>query len=286
MAFFAPFQKFFYANTLATNILARVKIDDTLVSNASIYYPYEVKEGERPDHIANNYYNDPTLDWLVYYSNKLLDPYFEWPLAEQEFNRYIIDKYGSLEEAERRIAFFRVNWYGDDSVLSPASYEALAAGQKKYWRPVFGLNNRVLSYERKEIDTIVDTNRVVSIACTTSGPFTLDERVRQYNSNGAIIAEGTVNYSNTTHLVVSRVQGAFVGNTNWNSLRGLSSQATAESSNVSILYTSIPATEEVYWSPVSAFTYEEEINAANKSIYLIDQRYVDTVEKQMRELLA
>lgn len=286
MGYFTPFRTFFYANTLATNIFSRVKLDDSIASDASIYYPYEVKEGERPDHIANNYYNDPTLDWLVYFSNKLLDPYFEWPMGQFEFDRYIVDKYGSIEEAERRIVFFRVNWYGDDSVLSPASHEALAAGQKKYWRPVFGLNNDVLSYERKQMDNIIDTNRVVSIECTQSGPFTQDERVQQYDVTGQLIAEGTVQYSNTTHLAVSRIVGAFVANTSWNSIRGASSNQTADTTDVTTLYTSIPATEEVYWSPVTAYSYEEEVNAANKSIYLIDQRYVDTIEKQIRELLA
>lgn len=286
MGYFTPFQKFFYANTLATNLLARVKIDESLVSNASIYYPYEVKEGERPDHIANNYYNDPTLDWLVYFSNKLLDPYFEWPMGQLEFDKYIVEKYGSVQEAERQVVFYRVNWYGDDSVISPASFAALAAGQKKYWRPVFGLNNVVLSYERKEMDNIVDTNRVVSVECSLSAPFTHEERVQQYNASGTLIAEGTVFYSNTTHLVLSRIAGAFVGNTSWNSIRGTKSGSTAEANSVSTISISIPATEEVYWTPVTAFTYEEEINAANKSIYLIDQRYVDTVEKQMRELLA
>lgn len=286
MGYFAPFQKLFYANTLATNIFARVKLDDSIINDASIYYPYEVKEGERPDHIANNYYNDPTLDWLVYFSNRLLDPYFEWPMAQQEFHKFIDDKYGSIQNAERKIVFYRVNWYGDDSVLSPASYQALAAGQKKYWKPVFGLNNTVLSYERKEMDNVVDTNRVVSIECTQSGPFVIDERVQQRSASGTLLAEATMQYANTTHLVVSRVQGAFVSNTSWNSIVGTTSNSTADVSTVSTIQISIPTTEEVYWSPVSAYTHEEEINAANKAIYLIDQRYVDTIEKQIRELLA
>ena len=281
--YFENFTKMMYANTLATNIFSRVKIEDSISKDTSLYYPYEVQEGERPDNIAANYYDDPKLDWLVYFSNKMIDPYFEWPLPVNDFNQYIINKYGSTEEAELRILFYRVNWYNDDTVLSPASYQALGPRQKKYWRPVLGINDQVISYERKDMDVVADTNKVVSLTVTVSDVFQEDERIIQLNSSGVKIAEGIVAQANTSSIVVNRIQGQFVANP-W--LTGQRSRATADCSAVTTISTSIPADEFAYWTPVTAYMYEEELNASRRTIYLIDKAYVNTIEKQIRELLA
>lgn len=289
--YFQDFKRVFYANTVVTNIFSRIKLDDSIVGDASLYYAYEVTEGERPDNIAANYYEDPTLDWLVYYSNKMIDPYFEWPLSVNEFNEFVAKKYAptlsvseGIAEAEQKILYYRVNWYADDSVLSPASYDALAAQQKKYWTPVYGQGNIPVGYERREMDMIADTNKVVSLTCTTSGLFQEEERILQYNANNALIAEGIVSYASSTNIVVKRIQGEFVANNIWTS--GATSGQTARVESVATIETSIPAIEFAYWTPVTAYTYEEELNGARKSIYLIDRKYVSTIEKQIRELLA
>lgn len=289
--YFQDFKRTFYANTVVTNIFSRIKIDDNVIGDASLYYAYEVSEGERPDTIANHYYEDPTLDWLVYYSNKIIDPYFEWPLSINEFNEFVAKKYAptmsisqGIVEAERRILYYRVNWYADDSVLSPASYDALTAQQKKYWKPVFGQDNNPVGYERKEMDLVADTNKIVSLSCTTSGPFQEEERILQYNANNVLIAEGIVSYASPTNIIVKRIQGEFVANNMWTS--GATSGETAHVTEVTTLKTSIPAIEFAYWTPVTAYMYEEELNGARKSIYLIDRKYVPTIEKQIRELLA
>lgn len=289
--YFKDFNRVFYANTVVTNIFARIKLDDSIIGDASLYYAYEVKEGERPDNIAANYYEDPSLDWLVYYSNKVVDPYFEWPLGVNEFDQFVASKYAptmevnkGVAEAQQKILYYRVNWYADDSVLSPASYDALAAQQKKYWKPVYGQDNNPVSYERKEMDMIADTNKIISLTCTTSGLFQEEERIQQYNANNTLIAEGVVSYASSTNIVIKRIQGEFVANNIWTS--GVTSGETARVESVTTLETSIPAIEFAYWTPVTAYMYEEELNGARKSIYLIDRKYVPTIEKQVRELLA
>lgn len=289
--YFQDFKNLFYANTLVTNIFSRIKIDDTISKDASIYYAYEIKEGERPDNIAANYYEDPQLDWMVYFSNKLIDPYFEWPMMTEQFNAYVANKYGpglsvtsGIAEAQQKILFYRVNWYTDDSVLSPSSYEALAPSQKKYWKPVYGQAQEPISYERKPLDLVADTNKIVSITCTTSGLFEEEERIQQYNANSELIAEGIVSLATSTNIIVKRISGEFVANNQW--IRGVTSDQTAHSTSVSTLQTCISEEEYVYWTPVTAYTYEEELNGARKSIYLIDRKYVPAIEKQIRELLA
>lgn len=280
--YFRHFKTIYYANTLATNILSRVKIDEQLVNDLYVFYPYQIKPGERPDTIASNYYGDPGLDWIVYFSNKMQDPYFEWPLEQNDFNQVLINKFGTVEEAQSTIAFFRVNWYNDDSVLSPAAYQALSAPLKKYWKPVYGLNNAILSYERKELDLIVETNKTVNLVCTTSGDFEIGERIIQRDDNSVIVASGVVSYATRTLIVVTKVVGQFITN-KW--IRGLKSDQTADCTEVIIANRAIPDEEIAYWEPVSFYQYEDELNTSRRSIYLIDKRYTNALEKQMRELL-
>lgn len=283
--YFSAFNTVYYANTVVTNILSRVKLTDAALGSAALYYPYEIRDGERPDHVAGNYYDDPNLDWIVYFSNKILDPYFEWPLTVDDLNKHIATKYGSIEEATQLIVFYRVNWAEDDSVISPAAYESLTPGLLKYWKPVFGVKNTVTSYERKQLDLSVETNKTISIVCTTSGQFIENERVIQRATNdpgSEILAQGQVQYANSTFMVLDKIVGEFTPSPY---VRGAASTETATITSTSLINRSIPIEEEVYWSPVTAFSYEEEFNTNRRTIYLIDRRFVNTLEQQLRELL-
>ena len=84
-----------------TNITLRFKINELLRNKNVVMYTYDVQDGERPDIIAYKYYNDATLDWVILLTNNIIDPQFEWPLDDQSFERYIRNKYGSLEAAKR-----------------------------------------------------------------------------------------------------------------------------------------------------------------------------------------
>ena len=96
MAFyFRPFPKIQYdikknkLPLLLTNVTARYKIRDVLKSKVAIYYDYIVKDGDRPDLIAYKYYDDETLDWLIYLVNDIIDPYYDWPLKQDAFEKYM-----------------------------------------------------------------------------------------------------------------------------------------------------------------------------------------------------
>lgn len=84
-----------------TNITLRFKINELLTSKAAVIYEYDVVNGEGADLIAYKYYDDPTLDWVIYLANNIIDPQFEWPLDDQSFDRYIKEKYGSSSAAKQ-----------------------------------------------------------------------------------------------------------------------------------------------------------------------------------------
>ena len=114
MAFyFRPFPKISYdikknkLPLLLTNVTARYKIRDALKNKVAIYYDYIVKDSDRPDLIAFKYYDDETLDWLIYLVNDIIDPYYDWPLSQDAFNKYMKTLYGSVDVAKATVFEYR-----------------------------------------------------------------------------------------------------------------------------------------------------------------------------------
>jgi hypothetical protein len=82
------------------DIFVRVKMLDSVINNASVYYTYSVKDSDTPEGIASKYYNDPTRHWIILFTNRIIDPYFEWPMDQAQFNQNMIDNFGSVVNAQ------------------------------------------------------------------------------------------------------------------------------------------------------------------------------------------
>ena len=82
-----------------TNIMKRVKFKPEVLEDISEYYPYIVRDGERPDIISYNQYDTVAFAYLIILINDVQDPIFDWPLSTQQFEQFIANKYGSLDSA-------------------------------------------------------------------------------------------------------------------------------------------------------------------------------------------
>jgi hypothetical protein len=56
---------------------------------------YTVREDEKAEDIADFYYDDPAMSWLVYFANDIIDPYTQWPKTYENFTEYFRKKYAS-----------------------------------------------------------------------------------------------------------------------------------------------------------------------------------------------
>ena len=82
-----------------TNIMKKIKFKPKVLEDISDYYPYYVKEGERPDIISHQKYGTVAYAYLIMLINDIYDPNFDWPLSSQQFEQYIRNKYGTVESA-------------------------------------------------------------------------------------------------------------------------------------------------------------------------------------------
>lgn len=76
------------------NLFRRNKLRDDLQNVFTIFNKYEVKEGARPDTVAEEVYGDAELDWVVLMTAGILNVRDEWPLSNYELYQYAEQKYG------------------------------------------------------------------------------------------------------------------------------------------------------------------------------------------------
>ena len=81
---------------VVTNITNRVTLLGEVKTNLSLYDEYDIRDGETPELVADKFYGNPELHWLVLHYNDILDPRFDWPLDTNNLNRYIAGKYNDV----------------------------------------------------------------------------------------------------------------------------------------------------------------------------------------------
>src|SRR5574337_592455 len=95
--FFVKFPTITYNGQSALDLSRRVTIVNNTAASPNLFYPVENDAGLRPDVLADAYYQDAEQSWIVYLSNGIVDPYYQWYLNETEFEAFIISKYGEFE---------------------------------------------------------------------------------------------------------------------------------------------------------------------------------------------
>lgn len=100
----------------AVDITKRFRLRDVLKTQSVLYVPWLIQSGQRPDTVAELYYADPLLDWLIMIANDRLDYFFEWPMDHWQFAEHVKAKYGSLSAAHQTVHHYE--W-----IVRPDEYE-------------------------------------------------------------------------------------------------------------------------------------------------------------------
>ena len=77
------------------NIFRRVKIQDWIQDNVQFFNKYTIRDGERPDTMAERLYGSPDRDWIVILTAGITNIKNDWPLSNYDLYRYVENKYGT-----------------------------------------------------------------------------------------------------------------------------------------------------------------------------------------------
>lgn len=117
--YFSHFPIITYNGVVSRDITRRTTFVQDVLSNPYVFLPYTVKDGERPEDIAYNYYGTVKATWLVLMANNIVDPYTQWPIPSWVFEGYIISKYQQQSGKTGREV---LNWSQDETTLDNVVY--------------------------------------------------------------------------------------------------------------------------------------------------------------------
>lgn len=79
------------------NLFKKGKIREDIFQNLAFFEKYKIIGDDRPDNVAFEVYKDSKLDWIILLSNNILNVQSEWPLPQNDFDRFVLDKYGDYD---------------------------------------------------------------------------------------------------------------------------------------------------------------------------------------------
>ena len=89
---------------VAKNFFRRYKINDDIFEYAVFFKKYTIKDGERPETLAEKFYGNQFYDWVILLTNNMVNAQYDWPrtnyevykMVEQEFD----DPYSEISHYE------------------------------------------------------------------------------------------------------------------------------------------------------------------------------------------
>lgn len=79
------------------NLFKRGAIPEDILDTVALFTKYQIRGDDRPDNVAFFEYGDEDLDWIVLACNNIINIQSEWPMTQEVFNDYLLNKYGSYE---------------------------------------------------------------------------------------------------------------------------------------------------------------------------------------------
>ena len=121
------------------NLFKRGKIADDIFQDLTFFTKYQIEGDDRPDNVAFKVYNDSTLDWVVLLSNNIVNIQSEWPLLQNDFDRYLLDKYGTYEKLNEAHHYETTEIKNEDgAVITPAGLTVASDYSVTYYDPATG----------------------------------------------------------------------------------------------------------------------------------------------------
>lgn len=79
------------------NLFKKGKLREDIFQDLAFFTKYQIQGNDRPDNVAFEVYGDSSLDWLVLICNNVTNIQTEWPLPQQQFDNYMLEKYGDYD---------------------------------------------------------------------------------------------------------------------------------------------------------------------------------------------
>ncbi len=145
-----PFPNKDGTTTNVKDIIRRAIFSDESYLKLSNYDYYTVKDTDTPDSLSQKFYDNPAFHWVIILYNNAFDPFYTFPLAQQNLDEFINKKYEGqslfISPTNSTEPFFdsALNWEPAD-VITVSFFDEQNAEQFK---------NEEVFARVKEVDTL------------------------------------------------------------------------------------------------------------------------------------
>ena len=85
---------------LVTDIMTRVRVRANMKKEIIMLDPYDVKENETPEIVADKHHGSPQYHWIVMLLNNIADVNHDWVKSTRQMQKYLLSKYTEAQLTE------------------------------------------------------------------------------------------------------------------------------------------------------------------------------------------
>ena len=78
---------------VAKNFFRRYKINDDVFQFAVFFKKYTIKDGERPETLAEKIYGNQFYDWVILLTNNMVNAQYDWPRTNYEIYKMVEEEF-------------------------------------------------------------------------------------------------------------------------------------------------------------------------------------------------
>ena len=135
------------------NFFRRATLREDIFQSLTFFTKYSIQGDDRPDNVAHKVYENSDLDWVILLANNITHIPTEWPMPQNDFDRFLLDKYDNYDTIYNGIHHHETIEVKDsnDVTIIPAGLEVSSDFNQSYYD----------HYLKKIVDT-VDITRPVT----------------------------------------------------------------------------------------------------------------------------
>ena len=261
--YFTFFPKVDYLGRTVTDVTRRVKIVEDLQSDPYAFLPYTIKGDDRAEDIAYYYYGDQNKVWLVYLANKIIDPYTQWPLSNENFDKSMLKKYDKSVKV-----FADINVYTSNNTINVADHGFTTSDPVIYTStaPITGLTNNTNYYVIR-----VDASNIKLASNTSNSLANVPVSLTGVGGNTHVLTFNTNNWLSNDSI-----------RSNIKEYKNKQDETIRISPDTFILDTSLVTSE---WTKVKYYDYELELNDDRRTIWLVNSDYANRLESDLEKVM-
>jgi len=259
-----------------TDIFFRLRILKNILSNITAYYEHTIQDGDTPEILADKVYGNSEAHWIILLANDIIDAQYDWPLNTRDFNKHIVDKYGSIATAQSTYHHYEKVIVREEQASGVIVEGRYQINSNTYTYGVWTLSSvqgNFISGETITINTSFSAN-VLSWNNTTS-TMTISDETRTANT---LLKFQTINGSTSNaNGVISVIES----NVPFDYYYGLAQTQALSTYNISGGKTVV---EKIYRDRISNYDWEFAENEKKRTIKVIKKEYYPQIIREFSKL--